>query len=399
VRLGVPLLPLLLPPLQGGLCLVAGAGGALVWPTLQTVPRLTLRGALVFGAWLLLQATLQLLVPGRQVQGAPLLDGRRLPYWLNGWRSLLVTAVVLALLVGAGWMSPALPARELGSLLVTATLFSFLFSLYLQLHGWWHPDEGSASGRLSPVHDFVLGTARNPRLGHFDLKLFFEARPGLMGWAVLDLSLLALQLERHGTVSNSMVLVVGCQLWYVVDYFLFEEAILSTWDIRHENFGWMLCFGDVVWVPFTYTLQAQYLVARPVHLPGWAVAGIALLHVAGYVVFRGANLQKHRFRREPRQAVWGRPPHVIETDGAPLLASGWWGLARHINYLGDLMMGLAWCLTCGFGHALPYFYIVYFTVLLVHRERRDHAACARRYGPPWRRYVEQVPWRIVPGVY
>ena len=63
------------------------------------------------------------------------------------------------------------------------------------------------------------------------------------------------------------------------------------------------------------------------------------------------------------------------------------------------MMGLAWCLTCGFGHALPYFYIVYFTVLLVHRERRDHAACARRYGPPWRRYVEQVPWRIVPGVY
>jgi protein-S-isoprenylcysteine O-methyltransferase Ste14 len=63
------------------------------------------------------------------------------------------------------------------------------------------------------------------------------------------------------------------------------------------------------------------------------------------------------------------------------------------------MMGAAWCLTCGFDHLLPYFYIVYFTILLVHRERRDHAMCHRRYGQDWEVYCQKVPWRIIPGLY
>lgn len=27
--------------------------------------------------------------------------------------------------------------------------------------------------------------------------------------------------------------------------------------------------------------------------------------------------------------------------------SGWWGMVRHPNYLGDLIMALAWSLPCG----------------------------------------------------
>jgi len=33
--------------------------------------------------------------------------------------------------------------------------------------------------------------------------------------------------------------------------------------------------------------------------------------------------------------------------GTKLIVSGWWGVSRHINYLGDWMMGLAYCLPCG----------------------------------------------------
>jgi Delta14-sterol reductase len=39
-----------------------------------------------------------------------------------------------------------------------------------------------------------------------------------------------------------------------------------------------------------------------------------------------------------------------------------------MNYLGDLLMALAWCLPALFLHPLPYFYFVYFLILLVHRE-------------------------------
>jgi protein-S-isoprenylcysteine O-methyltransferase Ste14 len=82
-----------------------------------------------------------------------------------------------------------------------------------------------------------------------------------------------------------------------------------------------------------------------------------------------------------------------------LLTSGWWGVARHMNYFGDLLMGLAWCATTGLSTPLTYFYIVYFTILLVHRERRDHEMCATRYGADWNAYCERVPYRIVPGLY
>lgn len=34
-------------------------------------------------------------------------------------------------------------------------------------------------------------------------------------------------------------------------------------DLMHDGFGFMLAFGDLVWVPFTYTLQAYYLVGHP----------------------------------------------------------------------------------------------------------------------------------------
>ena len=62
-------------------------------------------------------------------------------------------------------------------------------------------------------------------------------------------------------------------------------------------------------------------------------------------------------------------------------------------------MGLAWCLPAGFAHPLPYFYIFYFTILLVHREWRDNTTCRDKYGTDWDTYCAKVRWRIVPGIY
>ena len=48
-------------------------------------------------------------------------------------------------------------------------------------------------------------------------------------------------------------------------------------DIIHDGFGFMLAFGDLAWVPFTYTLQARYLVDHPVHFSYELVAIILAL--------------------------------------------------------------------------------------------------------------------------
>ena len=357
----------------------------------------TATSLLIYGAWLLLQAGLQIAAPGRWHEGTPLADGSRLSYRLNGWFAFWATWAIVLAAVALGWISPAIAYDHFGPLLTTAHIAAFALAGFLFWWGLRTPDPARTG---DPLDDYLMGVALNPRVGAFDLKYFCEGRPGLILWAVFNASFAAKQYEIYGYVSGPMLLVNAFQFLYVADYFFHEEAIVTTWDIKHERFGWMLCWGSLVFVPFTYTIQAYYLVTHPHELPVIATIGIVALNLSGYAIFRGANIQKHRFRTNPDRPVWGRPAaHIRTASGALLLTSGWWGYARHLNYLGDLMMGLAWCLPAGFARPVPYFYIAYFSILLLHRERRDHAMCARKYGKDWEAYCRKVRWRIVPGLY
>lgn len=60
-------------------------------------------------------------------------------------------------------------------------------------------------------------------------------------------------------------------------------------------------------------------------------------------------------------------------------------------------MALSWSLPCGFGSIVPYFYPIYFGILLLHRERRDNHKCKTKYGKDWEKYCEIVKYRIIPG--
>lgn len=49
-------------------------------------------------------------------------------------------------------------------------------------------------------------------------------------------------------------------------------------DIVHDGFGFMLVFGDLAWVPFTYSLQAAFLVKHPQTLSLFKAAAIVALN-------------------------------------------------------------------------------------------------------------------------
>jgi len=363
----------------------------------------TWRATVIYAAWLVIQALLQRFAPGRVVQGAPLPDGTTLPYRMNGFFSLIATFVIVALLHWSGVFSIAELYTEFGALISVMTIFSFLFSFFLYWYGKQHGQARHLSG--SVIHDFWMGTGHNPRFPPgregFDFKLFCEARPGLILWVLLNTSFAYVQYQVYGFVSTSMILVWVFQMFYILDYFWNEEAILTTMDIKHENFGFMLVFGDLVWVPMTYSLQAHYLIDHVHTLPWWGAVLIIGVNFLGLYIFRAVNSQKHNFRKDPENAViWGKKAEYFETDqGNKLLLSGFWGWSRHFNYVGDILMALSWSLPCLFDSALPYFYPIYFAVLLIHRERRDHHFCSKKYGPDWARYCERVPWRIIPGIY
>ena len=135
------------------------------------------------------------------------------------------------------------------------------------------------------------------------------------------------------------------------------------------------------------------------HLSPLAIAAILALNVIGYTIFRGSNSQKDAFRTNPSHPSVAHLRTLSTSTGRKLIVSGWWGASRHINYFGDWLLAWSWCLPCGFGSPVPFFYVAYFGALLLHRDRRDGAACAVKYGKDWDAYCKLVPWRIVPYVY
>jgi ergosterol biosynthesis ERG4/ERG24 family protein len=204
--------------------------GQLMLPSarmLDHFPLPTFTSVAIVAGWLIFQGLLQIYAPGKWVEGTPLPDGTRLKYKMNGWFSWWFTWAVLAAGLGLQLFSPASLADQFGALLTTANIFTYLFCFYL----YWHGKRfGTKHERITnnPVYDFWLGTALNPRIAGFDLKLFCEARPGLIAWVVLDLSLAAKQYQLHGIVTVPMMLVCAFHFWYVADYYLHEEAILTT---------------------------------------------------------------------------------------------------------------------------------------------------------------------------
>lgn len=361
----------------------------------------TWRAALIFFSWFAFQAALLALLPGRTVSGVRLDDGTSLKYKLNGLPSFIISMAAVAVLAYTGTVGIDIIYDNFGALISVMVLFAFAFSIFLFAYGKLTNLVDRPSG--SVIHDFFMGVSLNPRIPPvhgFDLKFFCEARPGLIGWLVVSLSFMGVQYLKHGAVTAAMLLVVAFQFLYIADYFWNEPAILTTTDIVHDKFGFMLVFGDLVWVPMTYSLQAFYLIEHVHSLPVWGIVSIVFLNAAGYYLFRAVNLQKHRFRTEPGYLIRGKKPEFIQTaHGNRLLVSGFWGLSRHFNYVGDITMALAWCLPCLFYSPLPYFYVIYFTALLVHRQRRDDKKCAAKYGDDWVKYRERVPWRIMPGIY
>ncbi|XP_023369664.1 lamin-B receptor [Otolemur garnettii] len=285
---------------------------------------------------------------------------------------------------------------------LAATIFSVVLSVYLYVRSLKAPrSELSPASSGNAVYDFFIGHELNPRIGTFDLKYFCELRPGLIGWVVINLVMLLaeMKVQERTAPSLAMILVNSFQLLYVVDALWNEEALLTTMDIIHDGFGFMLAFGDLVWVPFIYSFQAFYLVKHPNEV-SWPMASlIIVLKVCGYVIFRCANSQKNAFRKNPSDPKLAHLKTIHTSTGKSLLVSGWWGFVRHPNYLGDLLMALAWSLPCGFNHILPYFYVIYFTMLLVHREARDENHCKKKYGLAWEKYCQRVPYRIFPYIY
>ncbi|KAL6705213.1 erg24, C-14 sterol reductase [Coniothyrium glycines] len=402
----------------------------------------------------LLSLTLYTFLPAEESQGVELRNGARLKYRFNSFYSAIFIIALLGagtVVYGAEFAAWTFITENYIGILTSNILISYFLATYCYVGSFTvkHPKDpnhrelaaGGHTGNM--LYDWFIGRELNPRIvlpifGEVDIKAWCELRPGMLGWIIVDLAFIMKQYRNFGRVTDSIILITAAQTIYTFDALYMEPAILTTIDIIADGFGMMLSFGDLVWVPFTYSIQARYLSTYPVELGLKGIAAVLAVQGIGYYIFRSVNNEKNRFRTNPDDPRVKHLKYIETAAGSKLLVSGWWGTARHINYLGDWFMSWSYVLPTalsgyvirnvaqhpltaaqqdayffknsygtyvvpgeakGWGMIFTYFFMVYFAVLLIHRERRDEEKCRRKYGKDWDRYVELVPWRIVPGLY
>lgn len=362
-------------------------------------------------SWFFGLAILDVYLPGKETYGVKLRDGTKLKYTINGMQLvgfLLVIIISRFYLFGLNLPELNFLYDNFVKMLITSWLFSILLSFFVYFTSFLPLLNNKKNGKgtneriLSTggnskqfIFDWFIGRELNPRIGNWDIKLFCELRPGLLLWFLLNLSSLQRQYQKIGYITNSMILVNLLQFIYIIDGVLNEEGCLTMIDITTDGFGFMLAFGDLCWVPFCYCLQSRYLAINELNLSNLFVIIIIVIMIIGFYIFKSSNNQKNEFRQ-------GKLPNLkyIQTDrGTKLLIEGWWGISQHINYFGDILIALSWCLPTGFNTPLTYFYVIYFTSLLLHRQTRDEEKCNAKYGKYWTEYKKKVPYKIIPYIY
>ena len=405
--------------------------------------------------WLLayyaLSMVLYRVLPAHETYGSKLREsGKPLKYRFNAFHATVVELAACAVgtyLYGADFPVWTFITDNYLQLLTTSILLSYAIASWVYLRSFGVAPGNAQLRELARgghtgnfIYDFYIGRELNPRVtlplvGEVDVKAWLEMRVGLTGWILMDLAFVAKQYRTYGRVSDSIAFLTAVQAYYVLEGQYSESGVLGMMDIITDGLGFMLTFGDIVWVPFLYSTQCRYLSVHPVHLGPGNLAAVAAVFVLGVYVFRASNSEKYAFRSDPDQPRFAKATYLQTRRGTRLLTSGWWGMARHINYFGDWLQSTPFTMPTGiagyvilpagsalaagavngatmldgrevvqgdargWGMIFTYFYSLYFGFLLVHREGRDDVACSEKYGEDWEKYKRVVRWKILPGVY
>lgn len=341
---------------------------------------------------------LHILLPARTVDGyvVDTATGKPFRYRLNGLRTFFVVVGLFASLCTLGWLPWDYFFVHRWEMAGGACLMGLIFSAAIVFMA---PRRGR-----SALSDFYLGRLENPQWTavRADAKLCLY----LIGAILLELNVLSFAAHHFvrypSDPSPGVFLYVALFTFFIVEYLCFEQVHLYTYDFFAERVGFKLGWGCLVFYPFFYAVGLWTLANKPnPHTPAALLAAYGAIFFAGWMLSRGANLQKFYFKTQPDKKVFGLlTPVKLEANGKQILCSGFWGLSRHINYLGEILMATGLALSLGYPWAIgPWLYPLYYVGLLLPRQSQDDKRCAQKYGALWDEYRRRVPYRIIPWIY
>ncbi|KAJ5167092.1 ERG4/ERG24 ergosterol biosynthesis protein [Penicillium canariense] len=336
-----------------------------------------------------------------------------LKYHCSAYASFYLTISVMAVLHGTGWFPIYTFLDEFGPLMSVAIISGFLASFVTYASAFARGAQHRITGY--PIYDFFMGAELNPRLfGILDFKMFYEVRiPWFMMFG-LSCAAATRQYERYGYVSGEVLFLVMAHYMYANACSKAEHLITTTWDMYQEKLGFMLTFWNMAGVPMSYCHCTLYLANHDPSVYAWnkyALTALFTSYLFVYWVWDSANSQKNVFRMMERgtwvkrhtfpQLPWQElhnPKTIVSENGDTILADGWYGLARKVHYSCDMFFAISWGLITGFNSPFPWFYPLFFTVMIAHRAMRDIHKCRTKYGEAWKQYEKQVPYLFIPYV-
>jgi len=339
---------------------------------------------------------LHIIIPVKRIKGYVKneITGKLMNYRTNGI-FVLLTSILIWFLLGYFNIVPytwLYENRLLG--FIGACVIGLAYSFYIVFK---YPSTGK-----SLFADFWFGRVKDSQLkdGLIDAKIWLY----LIGAVMLQLNVLSYAAYHIMNVENiNYGFLLGCAMltWFCFDYLIFEKIHLWTYDFIAERVGFKLGFGCLAFYPYFYTIVLWFTahLPNPGH-PLWLTILFGALFLFGWVLTRGANMQKYFFKITPdRKFLWIKPE--VLTDGKlSLLANGFWGASRHINYLGEIIQAIAVVLAVGyFGIWMVWLYPAYYIGLMLSRQADDDIVCRAKYGELWDQYKRKVKYKIIPFIY
>ena len=224
----------------------------------------------------------------------------------------------------------------------------------------------------------------------------FAYQPSLIGLSIMNWSFLFIQFDNLGYVLPQMWLYQAFWWFYLFTHYVLEEFILSTWDIMSENFGFMLVWGDTVYVPFFYSIAGWFIVFQELDFSSFIIAFLCIAYILSIWLFRGSNIQKYKFKKNPKTMIWFKQAKSLE---GKILISGFWGIGRKLNYSGEILTYFIIALTTGLISSIPLILPGSLLILLAHRAWRDDKRCKKKYGKLWEEYCQIAKFKMIPKIY
>jgi len=365
--------------------------------------------ALLMFFGLLLYGYISIKISNKTFEGPTNVDNVTPTYADNGFKFWIYTLVIFLYISTIFPSFPKIFTMNFIPFIMTANIFGLLFVTYLyyKYKDDYHDKEEDKKNNYSELFKFLRGFKFHPRLFGVDIKQWTNCRFGMISWQIIILLFALYYFKEHG-LNLAILVTVLLQSIYIGKFFYWETGYFNTLDITLDRAGYYLCWGCLVFIPAMYTFTTYFLINNKPQIS--QLTALTIFTLGCYFIYKNyeVDYQKELFKKHKENTIInGMPAEYLpvkytkngkEID-SKLLLSGHWGYSRHTNYTFEILMSSCWSAVGYQFGIIPFTYLIYIIVLLVHRIYRDEKKCKDKYGKYWDEYCGKVKYRLIKNVY